>query len=240
MITLLQIKAARALLEWKQETLAQKAGLSLPSINNLERGLYSPRQDTLEAIKTALENAGVEFLDGSGVRLAQQEYAYQTFEGKNFIADLDEDIMNVLQGPEDEIIGVLDNERHWITYASVTNPLYIEARKKRGWKERFIVSNKAGFMISPPESYRTIDPSIMGPLTYEIYGDRLALIMWESMRVTLIKNISIATGFKLQFDALWNFGKPLTKDQLDSWERFHCPELEKPSKTKKKLKTIKY
>ncbi len=234
MITLLQIKAARALLEWKQETLAQKSGLSLPSINNLERGLYSPRKETLEAIKTALENAGVEFSDGSGVRLAQQEYSYQTFEGKNFIADLDEDIMSVLQGPEDEIIGVLDNERHWITYASVTNPLYIKAREKRGWKERFIIPNNAGFIISPPSSYRTIDPSMIGSLTYEIYGDRLALIMWESMRVTLIKNISIATNFKLQFDVLWNLGKSLTNTQLNSWERFDCPELKKPTNIKMK------
>lgn len=239
MITLLQIKAARALLEWKQETLAKKSGLSLPSINNLERGLYSPRIETLEAIKTALEKAGVEFSDGSGVRLAQQEYAYKTFEGKNFIADLDEDIMSVLQGPEDEIIGILDNEHHWITYASVTNPLYIQAREKRGWKERFIIPNNAEFIISPPTSYRTVDPSIIGPLTYEIYGDRLALIMWESMRVTLIKNISIATSFKLQFDALWDLGKPLTKTQLSTWERFRCPEFEKTINVKEKVKKKK-
>jgi transcriptional regulator with XRE-family HTH domain len=51
MISIQQIKAARALLEWRQEDLAKKSGLSLAAINKLERGLVSPRQFTLNILQ---------------------------------------------------------------------------------------------------------------------------------------------------------------------------------------------
>ena len=76
MINAAQIRAARALLGWKQTDLAKAADLSEMSIKNIERGVTDPRRSTLEAIQTALESAGVLFLDpgqtrdgGPGVRL---------------------------------------------------------------------------------------------------------------------------------------------------------------------------
>ncbi len=66
-----QIRAARALLGWKQSDLAQASGLSLTALNNIERGAADPRVSTLGAIQAALEAAGVEFTDGDapGVRM---------------------------------------------------------------------------------------------------------------------------------------------------------------------------
>jgi predicted transcriptional regulator len=70
-----QVKAARALLAWSQEDLAVASGVSLPTIWRLEAadGDLGGRQSTVDAIKAALEAAGVEFLDenggGPGVRL---------------------------------------------------------------------------------------------------------------------------------------------------------------------------
>ncbi len=71
-----QIRAARALLGWKQTDLAKAAAISEMSIKNIERGATDPRASTLRAIQSALEVAGVIFLDpgqtrdgGPGVRL---------------------------------------------------------------------------------------------------------------------------------------------------------------------------
>lgn len=76
MITPSQIRAARALIGWKQTELATAAGLSEMSVKNIERGSTDPRVSTLEAIRTALEQAGVEFINderGEGVvRLRRQ------------------------------------------------------------------------------------------------------------------------------------------------------------------------
>jgi DNA-binding XRE family transcriptional regulator len=76
MITPAQIRAARALVGWKQTDLANASGVSEMSIKNIERGATDPRASTLLSLQTALEGAGVVFLDpgvqrdgGHGVRL---------------------------------------------------------------------------------------------------------------------------------------------------------------------------
>lgn len=77
MITPAQIRAARAMLQWKQSDLAAKSSISEVSIKNIERGKTDARASTLQAIQSALESAGVVFLDpghnrdgGAGVRLS--------------------------------------------------------------------------------------------------------------------------------------------------------------------------
>jgi DNA-binding XRE family transcriptional regulator len=75
-ISIRQIKAARALLEWTQKRLAAVSGISIPTIRRLEArgGELGGRDETASKIVTALEAAGVEFTNGDqpGVRLRKQ------------------------------------------------------------------------------------------------------------------------------------------------------------------------
>lgn len=77
MMTSDQIRAARALVRWSARVLAERAGLSLPTIQRLEAadGVPSTSVQTLMAIKDALEKAGVEFTNGDtpGVRLRKRK-----------------------------------------------------------------------------------------------------------------------------------------------------------------------
>ncbi len=66
MITAAQIRAGRALLNVKQSELAKAAGVSLATLNNIERGVGDPRSSTLQAIERALKSSGVE-VDEDGV-----------------------------------------------------------------------------------------------------------------------------------------------------------------------------
>ncbi len=74
MITSAQIRAARGLLDWSRKDLADKSGISFASMMRLEsfEGVPSSNIRTLEAIKKAFEDAGVEFIgtpeSGAGVR----------------------------------------------------------------------------------------------------------------------------------------------------------------------------
>jgi transcriptional regulator with XRE-family HTH domain len=75
-ITIAQIRAARALIGWKQAELARASGISEVAIKNIERGATDPRMSTLAAIERAFDEAGVMFLEpgdirtgGAGVRL---------------------------------------------------------------------------------------------------------------------------------------------------------------------------
>jgi predicted transcriptional regulator len=73
MITPRQIRAARALLGWSQQRLADKAIVSLNALARLEKGAVDSRVSTVLAIQKTLARAGIEFLDadqkGEGVRL---------------------------------------------------------------------------------------------------------------------------------------------------------------------------
>ena len=62
----LVFRAARALLGWSQQDLADKAIVSLNALTRLERGEVDPRWSTLQAVHKALTEAGVEFLSGGG------------------------------------------------------------------------------------------------------------------------------------------------------------------------------
>ena len=72
-ITPAQCRAARGLVEFDQASLAGKAKVSRNTIVDFERGKRVPNVNNLDAIRAALESAGVEFIaengGGAGVRL---------------------------------------------------------------------------------------------------------------------------------------------------------------------------
>jgi len=76
MITPAQCRAARALLEWNQQELAERASVGIVTVHQFETGLSQPRRATLDVIRRAFESAGVEFIDenggGPGVRLRKR------------------------------------------------------------------------------------------------------------------------------------------------------------------------
>lgn len=70
MITASQSRAARALLNIPQPDLANLAAVSVSTIRDFESGKRTPIANNLTAIRTALESAGVEFINddrGEGV-----------------------------------------------------------------------------------------------------------------------------------------------------------------------------
>ena len=80
MLSPMQIRAARALLGWKQTDLAAASGVAEISIKNIERGATDARGSTLGKIEAALQGAGVEVIPagsyqgtgGQGVRLKEK------------------------------------------------------------------------------------------------------------------------------------------------------------------------
>lgn len=220
MITLLQIKAARALLGWNQEDLAVAAGLSLPSINNLERGIHSPRPDTLKSIQIACEKAGIQFLDNNGVSLRPTDYSFKVLNGPDFIKELDEDIIATMKSADHEILAFSYDERKWIELAGLHNHLYAEARDKINWREKILIPETADFIVCPETVYRMLPDHFFDKVTYEVYADRLALIDFAAMRVTIITNTVIADSYRQQFLALWDIAKLPSKDWLKKVERW--------------------
>ena len=63
------VKAGRELAGWSQAELAQRAGLSLPTIQRMENATYGPLRSSganLEKLRLAFASAGVTFTSESG------------------------------------------------------------------------------------------------------------------------------------------------------------------------------
>lgn len=76
MITSAQCRAARGLIDWSQQQLADAAKVGVVTVRQFEGGGSQPRNATLDVIRRALEAAGVEFIaengGGAGVRLRKE------------------------------------------------------------------------------------------------------------------------------------------------------------------------
>lgn len=66
MISAEQCRAARGLLDWSQQELADRAGVGIVTVRQVEAGVKKPRRATLDVIRRAFEQAGVDFLDENG------------------------------------------------------------------------------------------------------------------------------------------------------------------------------
>jgi transcriptional regulator with XRE-family HTH domain len=77
MITPSQCRAARGLLDWTQQELADAAGIGVATVRLFEGKGAESRQATLAVLRRAFEVAGVEFIDenggGPGARLRKRQ-----------------------------------------------------------------------------------------------------------------------------------------------------------------------
>lgn len=77
MVTAAQCRAARGLLDWSQQDLADHAGLGIVTIRQIEAGSTEPRRATLTVLEQAFERAGIAFINenggGSGVLLRRRQ-----------------------------------------------------------------------------------------------------------------------------------------------------------------------
>lgn len=75
-----QSKAARGLLGWSQPELVKKSGMSIATVKRFESGLAPVSDEAVEAMKGAMEKAGIDFIaigenssnGGEGVRYGRR------------------------------------------------------------------------------------------------------------------------------------------------------------------------
>jgi transcriptional regulator with XRE-family HTH domain len=73
MITPHQCRAARAMVQWTQDELAEKANIGVVSVRRFEQGKAEPYQGTQRLLRQELEKAGVRFLGDYGVEFRPAE-----------------------------------------------------------------------------------------------------------------------------------------------------------------------
>lgn len=208
MISIEQIKAARALLEWTQDDLAQAANLSKPSINTLERRIGNPKLDTMNAIQRALEDAGIEFTKGPGVKLKSSTLKTYIFEGEESLLRLVNDIFETLKGTDKELMIAGLEEDKFENLGGKRILKQIDRRVKHGIKSKLLSCEGDTNFLEPKEHYRWLPPKLFPKTPYYIYDNKYAIFLWgPPKKVVIIENADIAECYREQFLTLWDVAK---------------------------------
>lgn len=204
MLNAKQIRAARALLDWTQETLAEKSGVARATIKNVESENTLPRLDTSNALQRTLEGGGVEFLPGSGVRL--KDSVISIYEGKDANRRIAEDIYQTLRDTGGDLYLAHANEEVAIEdMGRAFLEDHIRKREELNIRQHILVRARDKGLIPPFDKYRIIPDEYFTDSLLAIYGQKLALVIQaEPQKTVIINDARISDGVGKLFKFIWD------------------------------------
>ncbi len=209
MVTVPQIKAARALLDWTQRNLAKISGVSLATIAQIESGGGNPRAETMRILQQAFEKYDIEFLDDPGVRIRREPFDVKIWQGREAMLLCWKDIEESLPNGGELLISCVDDALWKSIYPTEMLEMY-EVRTRLKITNLGLLTgpekNESGW---PSKNYRIVPPEATSPhAPYYVYLDKVAIIsMRDPIRVVLIRNPTLAESFRAQFWYHWKNGK---------------------------------
>lgn len=206
-ITTAQIRGARGILNWSQQDLAQRTGISATSIGSIENGQTTPRESTITTIRKTLETAGIEFIGMDGVR--QRSGDVIIFHGRTGFWDFYEDIYETAKQEPGEILVSNADERlfeKWIdpeNFAKHVNRM----RETRGVSYKILVKEGDSHLVATPDyaEYRWMPKDQFNSMVpFYVYGKKLAILLFSAEpTVILLKYPAVAEAYRVQFAGIW-------------------------------------
>jgi len=197
-----QIRAARGLLYWSQEELAEASKLSIATIRKIESGHISPRDKTMGAIISALEQANIEFLS-MGVRLKNNNIVL--LQGDDCYLQLLDDIYHTTKSGKQEVLFMYADNR-------LVNEEEIESLvriRKNGVKWRFLSEEGNTHIHYPLEEFRWLPKKFFKRNIQIIYSSKIALgFKIDKARnltteILIIDSAPLAESTRNAFEFIW-------------------------------------
>lgn len=199
MITAKQIRAARALLSWSQQDLADATELSKPTIVDAEKEGHQARAETMGKITEALESHGLEFMSG-GVR--ERRDITTIYEGDDCYLRLMDDAYRILAPSKGEIMFYAADEKR--------SPEHIIDKfrymRKAGVTMRSLVKYEDTHLMGDLDEYKWMSDDLWFDADVKVlFGDRVAyLVTWQNVtRVIVVRDKMISNIEKKFFDFIW-------------------------------------
>jgi transcriptional regulator with XRE-family HTH domain len=214
MISAAQIRAARALLGWSQNYLADAANLSRATIQTIENG-FSVRTGKIESVRQALRDHGIEFLDGDGVR--RQPEGLKDFMGTYSCDRFFDDVLKTVKEQGCDLICLIYSQDMLTKVSGMTTRRANLERLDQVQKItniKCILSDDIMPPLSPPSfEVRVLpeEPTIV-PTSIFAYGDQLVFgYQDDKMHFAFVafQRISFRRHYQSYFLPRWNIAKPL-------------------------------
>lgn len=205
LITADQIRAARALKNWSQTDLAERTGLAVPTIANIELGKQMPGKNTIEKIIDAFAVAEITFTE-TGVEFDRNEIVSLVGWGK--FKNLLIDVLKTLDEKPPK-------EREFLVYSANDDlstedeiELYQEMHDS-GIQHKRIISSKAKKVLYSLKWSRKIDMKYFDEQgAIFIYGNKIAFYTSPhgdtEATTTIITNDRISSTFRKIFAYMWD------------------------------------
>lgn len=207
-----QIKAARSLLAWTQDDLAQESGVSSKTINKLENGEGISIGRLIE-IKKSLEGKGIEFLGNKGViRNTDDPKNYGGPEGCDQVY---EDMLFTAKKHGGEILAMYKTAEHLARSLGVTNYANLERleRLSKYATVRCLLTDARNSSLSVPcVQFRAISQPVHNIWSTFVCGDKHVIVFMKDGADSMyyvMRSVDIVLAETKYFVPLWNTGLPL-------------------------------
>ncbi|HBM91391.1 MAG TPA: hypothetical protein DD400_05930 [Rhodospirillaceae bacterium] len=213
MITASQLRAARGMLDWTRSTLAKASGLSAETIKNIEHGIYTPQESSIDAIVRAFAENDVEFTDGDGVRTRKNRV--MVFSGKNGYENFLDHVYSVMKkGGAIRQFNISDGT-HLLPYAKDTAAEHLRRMGNiRNLDARVLTAEGDYNFPATYCEYKWLDKSSEKLIPYYVFNDYISMLIFKNDKY--IETISIhskmlAELYNDQFSQFWNSAKTPNK-----------------------------
>jgi DNA-binding XRE family transcriptional regulator len=225
MFTGAQCRAARGLVDWTRDELAKAAKVSPETVKNIEHGVFRPQEETAQKIIKTFEIQGVEFTDSEGVRFHKD--TVMRLEGIEGFKQFLDDVYKEAQQPYSHKGGEKP-----IYISSVDDRLFVKilgewfaahVRRMNDIKDmsmRILIQEKPFSLIAEENrgksyrEYRKLEAATDGNVPFYVYGDKLAILVFEGddpPQILILTSTLASKAYREQFEVIWKQAKPLEK-----------------------------
>lgn len=203
-ISPLQSRAARAVLNLSRSELATLSGVAAATIGTFETENAETRSNSISQLRIALESAGIEFLDADGVRLRGDNI--RTYEGKNVHRMLLDEVYHDLKEAGGEILLKGVTEKKW---DHSDNEAFLKHHLDRLMKanitERILVSDEDNTFVAPKHWYRQIPARYFSLHTQWIFKNKVAMVNWGDVEKLIIIESPLLFNSEMRtFNCIWD------------------------------------
>jgi transcriptional regulator with XRE-family HTH domain len=205
MITGRQIRAARALLEWHAEDLADKAGLVRATVSKIEAETVQPQEKSLASIIRIFDQHGVEFLEDEGVKIRKNQI--RVFSGKEGYKQFLDHIYDTLKdGGRIRQFNLSDGKN--LIHAEDHAKTHLARMAKISNLDARVLTVEGDYNFPATYcTYRWLGKANRILIPYYVYNDYIELPIYRTkhnVEVISIRSRLLAEKFVEQFELFWD------------------------------------
>ncbi len=211
MISSKQALLARTMLDMSQAGLAKTLGWAHQTVSKIEKGTVNPPASRLKELEEFFGNAGVEFLDGDGVR---RSYGIRRLTGSEGFKEFFDDIYNTIKKHGGDIFlrNAPDEAFTKWSNAMEFTAAHIERMKElKNYKFRILIEDgDLNTVSSDYAEYRHIPSNLYGSMPIYGYGPKCAVLtLKKNPTIYIFDDHDVVEGFRNEFNQFWKQSKPI-------------------------------